>query len=252
MGKDTSPLLIERRSQTTVKGVMQTVLLLTGESPNDVDKRATQRAELKLSSRYTVRFIYCPNGRSNENFISLYMVINSVDGSTASWKVKSSVISPDGKSWFHFRYDIFTIIPSGSYRVIRKVAPIADIRERQSYFSPDSTVKLQVTLTIDTNHSQENIPRGGIFIPKTARRIKRRIRKPTFGDTQFIVGGVKMYGHRDVMVRHNNVFETNFAQEIQSCYELPYFNARLFRKLLIDCYLKEKKCREKCSTDGKC
>lgn len=240
-----SPLLIGRQSQTTIKGVMHTVLFLAGEMPTSENKSTIQTIDVKLNSCYSATFEYFPNGLEDENFISLSVAVRSVDGSSTCIKFKTSIVTPDGKTWYHFRTDNFRILPNHLLWGVKKLAPIAEIQEKQNYFSPDSMVNFQVTLTVDMNHSRQNNPEGEIPIPKF-QHLKRMIYDPTFGDTEFVVGGVKMYGHRELMIRHNEVFKKKFGETAQPRYELPLFNSLLFEELLIDCYWKRNECKETC------
>lgn len=243
-----SPLLIKRRSQMKIRGTLRVVLLFAGELPTQENKNSGQTVELRLTNDYLATFHYFPHGLDDKKFTSLSVGVQAKDGSSVSMKFKGSVITSDGRCWYDYCSVTFFTLPSDVFFRLTRFAPINEIHEKIYYFTTDSMLNFQVTLLIDSNENRENIPSAAI--PTSAaviQRIKEKIHNPWFGNTEFIIGGINMYGHHKVLIRYQDLFKKNFGQsELKRRYILPDCNPHLFEKLLIDCYLKELRFCEKC------
>lgn len=233
-------LCCEQDSQTLVDGVLETVLLIQGNLPFMCMVRSKyQSCEIKLTSEYTINIRFFPNDSSGK-YPNMVYAIESRDSEEVYMKCETNVLALDGSKCFTNADEKFAPLPISISRTIPRLALLDFIRNHHHHFVREHRYVLyEMKISIDTKWRP---PIGAsVNLPaEIVENLRQRIHCPRFGDTSFVIGGVRMYAHRDVLIRNSEVFKEMFrVLQLSDCYVFPDTYPQLFAKWLVDCYAKD-------------
>lgn len=242
------PLTIEKITQHyNNDGLLAVIMLVKAPAPQTtrIAPYFPFKGELHINEKYSVALCLYPNGfmpiGEYSGCISMLLGVYSGGDESLFAKFETCILARDGAKTFRRISKDFLLFPSDLFLKVRNIGCSSKYYVDWDRYAHNSKLHVEVKVTIDTKRK----PRLNIieYEPKsTVQRIKDKIYDPEFGNLAFTVGGVKMFAHREILMRNDRVFRELFRTAVLKCgiYNLPDTYPQAFAKRIMSCYLQER------------